>query len=125
MKFNLDVINLTPIVEAIIVLLGALITRRLLPMIKAKTSAEYQKKMLAVIDILVFAAEQLYGAGHGEEKLQYVEEELRERGFEVDRAAIEAAVYESINQFRDGMAKQPKSQIPTENKEEPTEKEED
>lgn len=101
MKFNLDVINLTPIVEAIIVLLGALITRRLLPMIKAKTSAEDQKKMLAVIDILVFAAEQLYGAGHGEEKLQYVEEELRERGFEVDRAAIEAAVYSSLNQFRE------------------------
>ena len=101
MTFDFGNINLTPLIEAIIVLLSALITRRLIPMIKAKTSYENQKRMLAVVDILVYSAEQLYGAGHGEEKLAYVEEELLKRGYEIDRAAIEAAVYDSMNQFKE------------------------
>lgn len=33
-----------------------------------------------------------YGSGTGKEKLEYVENELRVRGFAVDAAAIEAAV---------------------------------
>ena len=41
--------------------------------------------------MLVYAAEQLYGAGKGSVKLSYVEDELERRGL---RAAIEAAVRE-------------------------------
>ena len=42
----------------------------------------------------MFAAEQIYGAGKGSTKYQYVEDELKARGLEVDAAAIEAAVRE-------------------------------
>lgn len=42
----------------------------------------------------MYAAEQIYGAGKGSTKYEYVEDELKARGLEVDAAAIEAAVRE-------------------------------
>lgn len=85
-------IDLTPILQAILALLAALITYKLIPWIKAKTTQEQQNILLSVTSVLVFAAEQLYGAGRGEEKLDYVIRELEERGFTADRAAIEAVI---------------------------------
>ena len=49
---------------------------------------------MSTIRILVYAAEQVYGAGKGSSKYQYVQNELEERGLRVDAAAIEAAVRE-------------------------------
>lgn len=85
-------IDLTPIFQAVLALLAALITYKLIPWIKARTTAEQRSMLMAVTSTLVFAAEQLYGAGKGDEKLAYVVTELKERGFEVDIAAIEAIV---------------------------------
>lgn len=93
-------INLTPILQALIGLLAALITYKLIPWIKSKTTAQQRENLFALIRVLVFAAEQLYGSGHGEEKLEYVCAQLREQGFEVSLPEIEATVYENFNQFR-------------------------
>ena len=49
---------------------------------------------MSTIRILVYAAEQIYGAGKGSFKYQYVQNELEERGLRVDAAAIEATVRE-------------------------------
>ena len=87
-------IDLTPVFQAFIALMGALVTYKLVPWLKAKLSSEQQTAMLSAVKILVYAAEQIYGAGKGEDKLQYVESELKSRGYEVDRAAIEATVRE-------------------------------
>ena len=90
-------IDLTPIFQAIIALLAALVTYKLVPWIKARTTESQQALLSATIRTLVYAAEQLYGAGKGAEKLDYVVKELEERGFTADRAAIEAAVAEQLN----------------------------
>lgn len=90
-------IDLTPIIQAIIALLAALITYKLIPWIKAKTSAAQQANITAVIKMLVFAAEQIYGANSGAEKMQYVKERLLERGYDIDIPAIESAVAQYIN----------------------------
>ena len=90
-------IDLTPIFQAIIALLAALVTYKLIPWIKSKTTESQQQNMRALVKVLVFAAEQLYGAGNGSEKLQYVRDELNRRGFEVDFDEIEAAVGEFLN----------------------------
>ena len=90
-------IDLTPIFEAILALLAALVTYKLIPWIKARTTAEQQSLLAATVKTLVYAAEQLYGAGKGAEKLDYVISELEKRGFTADRAAIEAAVAEELN----------------------------
>lgn len=85
-------IDLTTIIQAVLALLAALITYKLIPWIKAKTNQEQQNLMLSVTSVLVFAAEQLYGAGRGADKLDYVVRELENRGFTADRAAIEAVI---------------------------------
>lgn len=87
-------IDLTPIIQAILALLAALITYKLVPWLKEKTTNEQRVYLKATLKTLVFAAEQLYGAGAGAEKLDYVICELKKRGFDADRAEIEATVNE-------------------------------
>ena len=90
-------INLTPILQAVITLAAALITYRLIPWLKEKLGAEKQAQFDALLRTLVFAAEQMFGAGNGEEKLHFVCDELRDRGYEVDLPQIEATVYGLLN----------------------------
>lgn len=90
-------IDLSPIIQAIIGLLAALITARLIPFIKEKTSNEQRQRMAAAIRVAAFAAEQIFGAGHGAEKMDYALAYLRDMGFLVDSREIEAAVYQYFN----------------------------
>ena len=85
-------IDLTGLMQAVIAVLAALITGRLLPWIKARTSQAQQERLDAVIRTLVYAAQQLYKTGEIQDRLDYVQEGLLQRGFAVDRDAIEAAV---------------------------------
>lgn len=55
---------------------------------------QQQEYLLVTTRVLVYAAEQLFGAGKGADKFAYVTAELEKRGLKVDAAAIEAAVRE-------------------------------
>ena len=90
-------INLTGAINAILALLAAVITYKVIPWIKAKTTNEHQMFIEATVRTLVFAAEQIYGAGHGREKMDYVVQKLEEKGYTVDTDDIEAAVYNYLN----------------------------
>lgn len=90
-------IDLTPIFQAVIALLAAIVTYKLIPWIKSKTSEQQQLLLKSVVSTLVFAAEQMYGAGKGAEKLDYVVGELNKRGYTADRAQIEATIREQLN----------------------------
>lgn len=90
-------IDLTPIVQAVIALLAALIVYKLIPWIKSKTTGQQQANLAAIVKMLVFAAEQLYGANQGKEKLEYVKAKLAERGYDIDIEQIESAVAQYIN----------------------------
>ena len=92
-------IDLTPIIEALVMLAAGLITYKLLPWIKARATTEQLVVVESVTRILVFAAEQMYGASKGDEKLDYVIKELEKRGFTADRAAIEAVVKANIEEL--------------------------
>lgn len=46
-------------------LLASWITLRLIPWLKSKTTRQQQEYLLATTRVLVYAAEQLYGAGNG------------------------------------------------------------
>lgn len=87
-------IDLTPIIRAILALLAAIVTYKVIPWIKARTTNEQQTLLKAVTKSFVFAAEQLYGAGRGSEKLDYVVRSLEEQGYTADRAMIEATIKE-------------------------------
>jgi hypothetical protein len=90
-------IDLTPVFQAVIALLAALVTYKLIPWIKTKTTKGQQDNLAAAARIAVYAAEQLYGANHGDEKLEYARQALLAAGYDVNtetmRAAIESAVY--------------------------------
>ena len=66
----------------------------MIPWLKSRLNREQQDYLLATARVLVYAAEQLYGAGKGDAKLAYVQDELESRGLKVDAAAIEAMVRE-------------------------------
>ena len=90
-------INLTPVLEALIALMAALITSRLIPWIRARTTESQQKAIRTAVRVLVYAAEQIYGSGRGREKLDYVKARLAAAGYDVDPDLIEATVYKAFN----------------------------
>lgn len=97
-------IDLTTIINAIIALLAALVTYRVIPWIKAKTTNEQQAYMRALVKAGVYAAEQIYNTdGMGAKKMEYVKQFLNGYGFDVNVAEIEAAVSEYINRPVDGV----------------------
>lgn len=95
-------IDITPIVEALIVLMGAVITCIVVPYIRSKTTVEERKEVNEWVKIAVSAAEQIYkGFGRGAEKKEYVLKWLENRGITYDAdtidALIESAVYDLTN----------------------------
>lgn len=94
----MNMIDITPIVNAVIALLAAGVSVFLIPWIKSKTTDEQRKELLEWVKIGVAAAEQLYkGQGRGEEKKKYVLEFLASMGFTVDEEAINAAIEAAVN----------------------------
>lgn len=91
-------IDLTPIMEAIIALVVAVITAFVIPWLKGKIDADKLGQIKLWVTVAVEAAEQLYnGTGRGEEKKAYVVKFLQEKGFTIDPDSldklIEAAVF--------------------------------
>ena len=93
--------DITPIVEAIIALIGTVITVILIPYIKSKTNVEQQKEIYAWVQIAVAAAEQIYkGIGRGEEKKQYVLDWLNQQGIKVNSDEIDAMIESAVHQLK-------------------------
>lgn len=103
-------IDLTPLLQAIIALVASLITIYLIPWLKSRTSSEQQAQISAAVHIAVYAAEKLYGAGRGDEKLAYALEYLKAHGFDLDaetlKGQINAAIKE-MEQFDDVIEVEP------------------
>ena len=92
-------IDLTPILKAVLTLVLSLVAVYVIPYIKTKLGVEQFAKVQMWVNIAVEAAEMIYaGVGRGEEKKAYVVAFLENKGFtlkpeELD-AIIEAAVLE-------------------------------
>lgn len=94
-------IDLTPIIEALIALISAIITLVILPKVRKylteKLSAEQRENLKQWVKVGVAAAEQLYGSHTGQQKKDYVVSFLLSKGlvFDADEvtALIESEVY--------------------------------
>ena len=95
-------INVTPIAEGILALLALIVSTYLIPWLKEKLTHAQLDMVYAVVDIGVYAAEKLYGAGHGDDKLAYVKDFLAERGIELDTAQLKVFVDSSIKRMEQG-----------------------
>lgn len=91
-------IDLTPIINAVIMLIAAVISAFVVPWLKGKIEAQKLTQILNWVKIAVNAAEQIYNeSGMGEKKKEYVLNFLQQKGYTLDPekidAMIESAVY--------------------------------
>lgn len=98
----MDNIDITPLIQAVIAVIAAVLTSFVIPWIKKKYGIAKWHEIECWVKTAVNAAEQIYiGAGRGAEKKEYVLNFLSEKGYEVDEdkidAMIESAVYELNN----------------------------
>lgn len=96
-------IDLTQIILAIIALIGAVLTGFVIPWLKSKVSVENGKVtetqaalLKLAINTAVRAAEQLFNSEEGLKKKEYVINILKSQGYEVDQAAIDAAIEAAV-----------------------------
>lgn len=90
-------IDITPIINAVITLIAAVITVFLIPWIKGKVEAEKLSKIMSWVKIAVDAAEQIYNeSGMGEKKKQYVLDFLEDKGFTADLNSIDAMIEAAV-----------------------------
>lgn len=104
--------DITTILLGIILILGGLATLIVWPYIKTHVSVEQLSMLAGIAQTVVFAAEKIFGAKMGEDKLAYAlnlaKKLLAKKGLTFDedviRAAIEAQVQElSMEQAAGGM----------------------
>lgn len=96
---TLNMIDLTNLIEALIAVLIAVAMRYLIPWIKTKMSKDQEETLYTIVSIAVMAAEKLYGAKKGDDKLAYVERYLEARGVKVDTMRLKAYVNAAIKQM--------------------------
>ena len=90
-------IDLTPIVNAIIALIAAAISVFLIPWIKEKIEAEKLEQIMGWVTIAVEAAEQIYReSGMGEKKKAYVLDFLAKKGITMDVDSIDAMIESAV-----------------------------
>lgn len=89
--------DITPIVQVLIALIGAIITFIIVPWIKFKTSVQEQEQIRQWIQIAVSAAEQIFvGQGRGEEKKKWVLDFLSKYNLKIDLDAINAMIESEV-----------------------------
>ena len=93
-------IDLTGIVLAVISLIGALITRYLIPWIKEKTNEKQFEALKILAKVGVYAAEQLFSTEQWKEKKQYVLDFLKKNGYEVDAPAVDALIESLVRELQ-------------------------
>ena len=92
--------DITLIVEAVITLLGVIITVFLVPLILSKTSASQQAQLQTIIHIAVYAAEQIYKAAKsGQEKKNYVLRYLEEHGVTYNPEKVNALIESEVKKL--------------------------
>ena len=102
----MNTIDLTPIVQAVIALVFALISAFLIPFINNKVANEKLAKIKMWVKVAVEAAEQIYTEdGRGSEKKAYVMNFLDSKGYTFDAQSIdnliESAVLEMNKQLKE------------------------
>lgn len=92
-------IDLTPIVEALIGLAVTAITVFLIPWLKERYGNETLEKTRNWVQVAVYAAEKLYGAGNGDQKLEYAEAFLAQHKIKLDTSELIAIINAEIKKM--------------------------
>lgn len=93
-------IDLTQIILAVITLIGAIITRYVIPWIKEKTNEKQFEALKVLARVGVYAAEQIFTSEQWKEKKQYVLDFLTKNGYSVDAPAVDALIESLVRELR-------------------------
>lgn len=89
--------DITPIVNAVIALVAAVISAFLIPWIKGKIETEKLNQIMSWVTIAVEAAEQIYReSGMGAKKKAYVLDFLAKKGITLDVDSIDAMIESAV-----------------------------
>ena len=95
--------NITQILLGLILILGGLFTIIAWPYIKTHVSSEQLSILAGIAQTVVFAAEKIFGAKMGEDKLKYAlnlaKKLLEKKGLTFDEEVIRAAIEAQVEQL--------------------------
>lgn len=97
-------IDFTPLVEALVKLAATAVTLFLIPWLVERYGNEKLEKARKWVEIAVYAAEKVYGAGHGDQKLAYAEQVLAEHKIKLDLQTIKTLVDAEIKKMEQAEA---------------------
>lgn len=92
-------LDLTQLAQTIISLAAGIVSLYLVPWLRSRLTNEQLTKVKSWVQIAVYAAEKLYGAGNGDQKLAYAEEILRKHGIRLDMATLKAMIDAQIKEM--------------------------
>lgn len=94
-------IDLTPIINALITLVGLLLTTFLIPYIRLKVSTEKLEQVKKWTSVGVKAAEMIYNeSGMGEAKKKYVRKFLESKGYKLDIETVDALIEATVREMQ-------------------------
>lgn len=94
-------IDLTPIVNAFITMIGLLLTTFLIPWIRTKISNEKLKEIQKWTSVGVKAAEMIYTeSGMGDAKKKYVRKFLESKGYKLDIETVDALIEATVRDMQ-------------------------
>ncbi len=88
--------DITEIIECIVLLVSALITTFVIPVLKQKLSADKREKLIFWVKTAVSAAEQIYGSKTGQQKKDYVVAFLLSKGIVADIDEVTALIESEV-----------------------------
>ena len=95
--------NITQILLGLILILGGIFTLVVWPYIKTHVSAEQLNTLYGIAQTVVFAAEKIFGAKMGDDKLDYAlrlaKKLLEKKGLTFDEDEIRAAIEAQVEQL--------------------------
>lgn len=95
--------NITQILLGLVLILGGLFTLIIWPYIKAHVSNEQLSMLAGIAQTVVFAAEKIFGAKMGPDKLAYAlnlaKKLLEKKGLTFDEDVIRAAIEAQVEQL--------------------------
>lgn len=98
-------IDLTPIINAIIALLAAVAIRYFVPWLKEHTTAEQRSNLEAWAAIATAAAQQLYHQQDGASRKEYAQLIMTEHGFDINEPKVDAAIEAAVLALHEAMKK--------------------
>lgn len=99
--------DITPVVNAVIALIAAVVTAFVIPWVKSKTTVAQREEIEAWVRIAVTAAEQIYsGVGKGKEKKKYVLDFLAEKNLKIDEESVDLMIESAVKEMNDTFGKE-------------------